>query len=158
MTDGGTPRVVYDCNIFVQALLSTSGAAGECIRRAMAKEVALYLSKDLLSEIRETPFKPTPRKLGITVERTEHLISTLLEVSTVVNDVPLVFQYERDPDDAHYINLALAAQARLVVSRDRDLLDLMDHAKAEAIAFQKRFPDLRILEPAEFLKELAKKE
>jgi predicted nucleic acid-binding protein len=60
----------------------------------------------------------------------------------------------RDPDDAHYVNLALAADARLIVSRDRDLLDLMDSAKPEAAEFQSRFPALRILDPVGFLREI----
>jgi predicted nucleic acid-binding protein len=32
-----------------------------------------------------------------------------------------VFEYERDTDDAHYIDLAVACRAKLIVSRDRDL-------------------------------------
>lgn len=63
--------------------------------------------------------------------------------------------YDRDPDDAHYVNLALAADARLILSRGKDLLDLMDSTKPEAAEFQKRFPTLRILNPVGFLREVA---
>ena len=59
-----------------------------------------------------------------------------------------------EPGDAHYINLALAADARLIVSRDKDLLDLMDPAKPEAAEFQGRYPLLRILNPVAFLREI----
>ena len=67
---------------------------------------------------------------------------------------PEIFSYQRDPDDARYINLALAARATLVVSRDKDLLDLMDSTKPEAAEFQKHFPLLRILDPVGFLREV----
>jgi predicted nucleic acid-binding protein len=59
----------------------------------------------------------------------------------------------RDPDDSHYVNLALAADAKLIVSRDRDLLDLMDNSIPEGLDFQGRFPSLRILDPVAFLRE-----
>ena len=50
--------------------------------------------------------------------------------------------------------LAVAADAKLIVSRDKDLLDLMDSAKPEAADFQARFPLLRILDPVLFLREI----
>jgi len=56
--------------------------------------------------------------------------------------------------NAHYVNLALAADARLIVSRDNDLLDLMDSTKPGAIAFQKQYPSLRVLNPVVFLREV----
>jgi predicted nucleic acid-binding protein len=71
-----------------------------------------------------------------------------------MEDFPLVFSYQRDPDDAHYVNLAIAAQAELIVSRDRDLLDLMDPTKPEAADFQRRFPQVRIVDPVGFLVEI----
>ncbi|MGD0140258.1 MAG: putative toxin-antitoxin system toxin component, PIN family [Tepidisphaeraceae bacterium] len=147
-------RAVYDCNIYVQALLNLNGPAGTCIRSALEDRVWLFVSEPLLSEIRDAPNKPTPARLGVTIERTETLIANILKVATVVAEVPVVFTYDRDPDDAHYVNLALAAEAKLIVSRDRDLLDLMDESRPEARIFQQRFPSLRILEPVQFLREL----
>lgn len=44
--------------------------------------------------------------------------------------------------------------AALVVSRDRDLLDLMDPTKPEAAAFQNLYRSLRILDPVAFLREV----
>jgi putative PIN family toxin of toxin-antitoxin system len=154
MTPAEIQRVVYDCNIYVQALLNMNGPAGSCVRRALGKQVSLFVSEPLISEIRNTPNKPTPARLGVTMQRTEILIANILEVATLVVDVPIVFTYDRDPDDAHYVNLALAAKAKLIVSRDRDLLDLMEISSPEAVAFQQQFPDLRILGPVEFLKQL----
>lgn len=148
------PNVVYDCNVFVQALININGPGGACVRRALTKEVALFLSDPLLTELRRAPTKPTPARLGVTVERTETLIGNLLKVAVVMQAIPEQFIYSRDPDDAHYVNLALATESALIVSRDKDLLSLMDQTQANGKEFHARFPALRILDPVEFLREM----
>jgi len=147
-------RVVYDCNVFVQALINQNGPAGRCVTVALEKRVALFVSEALLAEVRKAPAKRTPARLGVTPERVELLVKNLLKAATLVAVVPAVFDYRRDPDDAHYINLALAAQAKLVVSRDRDLLDLMDEQTKEGIVFRQRFPQIQILDPVQFIRQL----
>lgn len=152
-----TPRVVYDCNIFVQALINRSGPAGACVSRALARDVSLFLSEPVLAEIRDAPNKPTPARLGVTIEQVEALIDNLLKVAALVTNVPERFTYPRDPDDAHYVNLALVTHSRLIVSRDKDLLSLMDLAQPEGKDFRARFPDLRILNPVAFLRDVEKR-
>ena len=56
----------------------------------------------------------------------EEFFQTIQISATILEAFPELFAYARDPDDAHYVNLALAADAKLIVSRDKDLLDLMD--------------------------------
>jgi putative PIN family toxin of toxin-antitoxin system len=150
---GDPQHVVYDCNVFVQALINRVGPAGRCITLALNREVLLFISEPLLAEIRNAPNKPTPARLGVTVDRTETLIGNLLKTGTLVANVPIEFTYERDPDDAHYVNLALATESDLIVSRDRDLLDLMAPAPREALDFHQRFPSLRIIDPLQFLRD-----
>ena len=84
----------------------------------------------------------------------EEFFEAIEIAATLLEGFPEIFSYQRDPDDAHYINLALAADARLIVSRDKDLLDLMDATKPEAAEFQQRYPSLRILSPVGFLREI----
>ncbi|HEY2911138.1 MAG TPA: putative toxin-antitoxin system toxin component, PIN family, partial [Gemmataceae bacterium] len=45
--------------------------------------------------------------------------------ATTIEPVPDAFELQRDPEDSKYLNLAIAANAKLIVSRDNDLLDLM---------------------------------
>lgn len=59
-----------------------------------------------------------------------------------------------DPDDSAYVNLALKADARLIVSRDRHLLNLTDASRSDGKDFQARFPGFRIVDPVELLREL----
>lgn len=60
----------------------------------------------------------------------------------------------RDPKDAMYLDLALAAGAEYVVSRDNDLLDLMTSPDPEPAAFRAAYPALRITDPVSFLRSL----
>lgn len=52
------------------------------------------------------------------------------------------------------VDLAIAVDAKLIVSRDKDLLSLRDPATIEGKDFMSRFPDLEILTPPEVLKLL----
>lgn len=61
------------------------------------------------------------------------------------------FRLSRDPDDSHYINLAIAAGARLIVTRDNDLLDLMLDSSDDARALRSTYPALQIVTPPRFL-------
>lgn len=145
-------KVVFDCNIFVQALINLRGPAGRCVQKARDGEVKLFVSPFILAEIREIYLK-TPVKYGITAKQTEELASALLHFATLLSDVPELYVHPLDSDDSAYVNLALKADAKLIVSRDRHLLNLADATRSEGKDFQSRFPKLRIVEPVEFLRE-----
>lgn len=144
-------KVVFDCNVFVQALLNPVGAAGVCMQYALDGVVSLSLSPYVLAEIRDIPTKPTPMRLGITPPKVERLIANLTAVSTLIDHVPEVYEHPIDADDAHYVNLARAAGAAIIVSRDRHLLGLGDPAKPWSADFRGRFPELRVITPEEML-------
>ena len=139
-------RAVFDCNVYLQAMLSSRGAANGCWQKAVRGEVTVYVTSFVLTEIRRLP---QHRSLGrfsqFTQERVERFIEELLDVAVVAADPTPVFSYARDPDDAHYINLAIATGAMLVVSNDRDLLDLMSTANMDGETLRKLCPSLRIL-------------
>jgi predicted nucleic acid-binding protein len=107
----------------------------------------------VLAEVREIHLK-TPAKYGISAEQTDELARAIASYATVVTDVPSIYVHPYDPDDSHYVNLALKADARLIVSRDRHLLMLADPTREEARDFKVRFPALRILDPVQLLDEL----
>jgi putative PIN family toxin of toxin-antitoxin system len=148
----GGQRVVFDCNTFVQALGSPSGPAGKCVRLVLDGKVSLFISAWVMGELRDVTSRPRViAKLRLRTPRVEEFLEAIERAATVLSGFPEVFSYPRDPDDAHYVNLAIAAGATLIVSRDRDLLDLMDAATVEGTEFQRRFPRLRIVDPVEFL-------
>lgn len=149
-------RAVFDCNIYFQALINEEGPAGRCLSAALRGEVELFISRFVIDELRRTAMDPDLRKKfrHITDQRLNRLIANVEKVGRFLAQVPELFVYERDPDDAHYVNLALAATAKFVVSRDNDLLVLMDRSRTEGRDFQSRFPSLKIVDPKTFLRIL----
>ncbi len=147
------PRVVFDCVVFTQALINPNGPAGGCVKAAESGACIVHLSAFVLQEIRELPGK-LPLRHAITTDRVERFISQIRQYAIVVTDVPERFDHPSDPKDSAYINLALATNSELVVSRDRHLLMLMDPATPEGRLFKQRFPELRVLRPVEFLRQL----
>lgn len=146
-----TLRVVFDTVVFVQAAANRRGPAARCLERAFGDEFDLYMSPETLAELRDVLFRPDLRKrfLRITDEEANEFLSEIENLVVVIENVPELFHYDRDPEDERYINLALAANAKLLVSRDNDLLDLMDDD-----AFRTAYPALTILDPVAFLQAL----
>ena len=144
-------RVVFDCNVFAAGLINPSGSAGECIEHVLNGEVILFMSDFVIGEIRRIPEKETPRRLGVTDEKVEALLSRLLPVCHLVDNPPSVYQHPIDPKDSHYVDLAVASNAKLIVSRDKHLLNLSKPSKPGALEFITQFPQLQVLDPAQLL-------
>ena len=150
----GATRVVFDCNVLLQGLAAPEGPAGHCVQLAIDGKVTLFISRSVLEELREVTSRPKViAKLHLIAERVEEFFEAIQIAATLLEGFPETFIYSRDPDDAHYVNLAIAADAKLIVSRDKDLLDLMDASRPEANDFQMRYPSLRILDPVGFLRD-----
>jgi predicted nucleic acid-binding protein len=91
---------------------------------------------------------------AVTAPRIEEFVTEILKIAVFTPSVPVVYTHPYDPDDSNYVNLAAATQSRLIVSRDRDLLNLMDEKRKEGREFRTLFPSLRIMDPPAFLVEL----
>jgi putative PIN family toxin of toxin-antitoxin system len=116
----------------------------------------LFISEFVLDELRDVTSRSSiVARFRFTDERLKLFLESLVELATMVGDVPHVFEFPRDPKDARYVDLAVAAQAKLIVSRDRDLLSLGDSATADGRDFKSRFPELQILTPTELLQLLS---
>lgn len=146
-------RVVFDCNIFVQFLLNPNGVAAKCLKVVQDGKAKLFISKETLEEIRDVIMRPNI--LARLPDADEFQIETFIEhitsISTFVDSVPHSFDFERDPKDEIIIDLAIEAEADYIVSRDKDLLDLMTGYTDECKDFRRRFRGLKIVDPAKFL-------
>jgi putative PIN family toxin of toxin-antitoxin system len=139
---------VFDCVVYVQAALSRTGPAFACLSLAEAELVALYLSPEILNEVRRTLDQPTLRRKykQLTDERVSRFLEYLETIAVITQDPPPIFSLRRDPKDEPYVNLALETSSRFIVSRDADLLDLMEDE-----GFRKNYPRLTVLDPPAFL-------
>lgn len=145
---------VFDCMLYFQAAVSESGPASELLRCAERRDISLFVSREIFQELREVLSRPktgakypflTPKFVGA-------FISRVSEFAQFVKAFPPHFSYLRDPKDEKYINLAVEIKADFIVSRDRDLLDLMTDYTNEAKEFRQRFRHLKIVEPVKFLR------
>ena len=146
-------RTVFDCNTYVEALFNPFGAANECFQAVRERRILLFISKETLLEIREVLQRPNliARFPHTSLEQIDAFLDEILSFAIEIKNVPHKFQYLRDIDDIPYINLAIEAEADYIVSRDRDLLDLMTDWTDEAKEFRQRFRPLKVVEPLEFL-------
>ena len=133
-------------------MLSTRGAAFVCWQIVIAGEITLYVTHHILTEIRKLPgHKSLKRFATFTPRRVERFIEELLDVATMVGNPDPAFVYPRDPDDAHYVDLAISTGSMLVVTHDKDLLDLMDDKNSEGVALRSLHPEFTVLTPPMFL-------
>jgi putative PIN family toxin of toxin-antitoxin system len=150
-------RFVFDCNIYLQALISPNGPASRCVAFALDGKLTLFASRYILDELLDVATRPElvakfPR---LTPERVTTLITNVEKVALFAGEFPEVYSHPFDPKDSHYVNLAVATGSELIVSRDRHLLLLMDANRPEGIDFRRRFPNLKICDPVALLLEIA---
>ncbi len=153
-------KVVYDCMIYLQATISETGLAAKLFRLIENDEVSLFVSEDILNEIRDVLSRPKIREKNphMTDEYVEAFLEKVLSKAHNLTKVPSRFTCQRDPKDEKYINLAVEAEAAYIVSRDKDLLDLMTGFADDCKEFRQKFRHLKIVEPLEFLQIVIEKE
>jgi len=142
---------VFDCVIYVQAVLSSRGPAFACLSLAEEEHVTLYVSSDILDEVKRSLAHPSLRRKysALTDEGVETFLSRVVTAGTLTQNPPPLFSLRRDPNDEPYLNLAIEQHVPFLVSRDKDLLELMKDD-----SFRKTYPWLAIIDPTVFLKHV----
>ena len=149
---------VFDTNIFLQSLLNPNSIAARCLESVRNGKVKLFVSKDTLAEVRDVVFRPNilARLPDADATQIEAFIEDISNISTI-SFVPESFKFQRDPKDEIIINLAVVSEAEYIVSRDKDLLNLMNGFTADGKEFRQRFRPLKVVEPLEFLRIVEEK-
>ncbi len=147
-------RTVFDCNTFLQAAINKESLAGNCYRLVEERTVELFVSQEVLDEIEDVINRPHIRERFVTLtdERIENFLDSIKNLAVIVQKVSKIFSLPRDIDDEIYINLAIEAEADFIVTRDKDLIDLMTSFDLESKQFRQKFRPLKIVQPLEFLK------
>ena len=151
-------RVVYDCVVFLQGAGRRNSASRKCLDLVDSGTVQLCLSPEVLAEIDDVLHRPELlRKFPlIKTEDSQSLLRTARGKSLLLSTVARVFHLPRDPDDEAYIDLAVAADAKYLVTwNERHLTYLMQQNTPEGVDFCRRFPGLKIVDPPRFLREIA---
>lgn len=110
----------------------------------------------MLREVRDVLLRPkiVERFPSLSDELVSAFLDSVRRHAVVLDDVPRLLVLQRDVKDEKYLNLAVAASAHYLVSRDKDLLDLMRpddklHDQLQAIA-----PQLVVIDPVALVQML----
>ncbi|MGI8641003.1 MAG: putative toxin-antitoxin system toxin component, PIN family [Pyrinomonadaceae bacterium] len=153
MKDSTEIPAVFDCNILIQATTNSRNPASACFRLVENKVVKLFVSEKTLQELEEVLNRPyIKNRFKFTDEVIREFLDKVRNLATVLKNVPKSFSLPRDVDDKEYINLAIESEADYIVTRDKDLLDLMKGYDVESKEFRQRLRPLKIVEPIAFLK------
>ena len=138
----------------MQAFLNSASAANRCLELVRRGQAQLFVSPATLTELKEVLSRPRILNLllHIAPEQTDNFLGDAVAHATNLPAVTEKFRFERDPKDAPYLNLAIAADADYLVTRDRDLLDLMIGYSAECKEFRQRFRKIKIIKPEDFMR------
>jgi len=133
------PRVVFDTNVFVRALISPSGVNARLVESRHLYQ--LFTSPAIIEEVTEVLARAdllqTKSIRRVDVERLIGVLRRARRVSPTIT-----VRASRDPDDDKFLEAALTARADYVVTGDKDLRTLDG------------YQGLKIRFPSEFLEEL----
>jgi len=92
------PRVVFDCNLFVQMMLNPGGTAGACQKLVENGKVTLFVSSAILAEVAEvlsrSRFKARTLFVGSRLSSISFLGGLPLNKSTVLFSIFRILKYE----------------------------------------------------------------
>mgnify|MGYP006346437409 CR=1 FL=1 len=137
-------RLVLDTNIVASGLL-WGGNPAQLLDTAQLGEIELFTSRPLLAELSNILVR---RKFAKAVEASglsiEALVLGYVGLTTVVRPAAIAAAVAADPTDDQVLACAVSAQADLIVSGDRHLLDLGG-----------TYQGIRIVTPAEAVQLIA---
>ena len=115
-------KVFLDTNVLISAV-ATRGLCSD-IFHAILAEHDLVVGEAVLVELRRV----LQKKLGASTDTIEEMDSFLRREAVVIGDAPMLEIAIRDKDDAKVLAEAVAADVDVLVTGDRDLLDIADGA------------------------------
>ena len=127
---------VFDCNLLISAI-GWGGHPRSCLNLVAAGQAALCITPEIWAEYdRRVPEVLADKKPEVDARP---MLDWILRTATMIEPAALGKRRSRDIKDDRYLACALGAGAKLVVTSDRDLLDL-----------EKPF-GIKILTPVQFL-------
>lgn len=130
-------KLVFDCNVLVNALLSNNSDSGKSLPWAKSEAHTVLVSNGVLAELIEVLMRKKFDKYA-TAEIRQLFFEEYFSLGTLLKpnrEVTIC----RDPKDNMYLELALSGKADCIITNDDDLLVLNP------------FENIAIISPKEFL-------
>ena len=127
-----TKNVVIDTNVFVSAALAKRSIPRFVVEEAIAnQDIVCLVSFDTITELKNTLFDDKFNRYVSIVDRisflNSYLISTIhISITEKVNDC-------RDLRDNKFLEVAVSGNADLIITGDKDLLELNPYRSIEII-------------------------
>ncbi len=138
-------KLVIDTNVFISALRSADGAARVVIRRCLQRQYEPCMSLALFAEYRDVMGRgQLYTDCPLNADERQELFHAFVAVCHLTEIYYLWRPNLRDEGDNHVLELAVAANAYAIVTHNR-----ADFVRAAEL----HFPGLRVLAPADLLKE-----
>ncbi len=129
-------NVVLDTNVWISAWL-WRGSPNNFIRLARNKQIIIGTSEALLAELENTlGYKKLQRKIQSLNLTKEQLLTGTREITEMHVIGDLNVPELRDPDDNMVLATAIAAQAEVIITGDRDLLVLAEYENIQIVNTQ----------------------
>jgi putative PIN family toxin of toxin-antitoxin system len=116
-------RVVFDTNIYISALAIPGGNAEDAYLEAVRGTFKLFTSVAILTETARV----LQMKFDWEEDKVRKAIQGISQTATVLRPRPSLQVLDDEPDN-RILECAIAAQVEVVVSGDRHLLALKQHA------------------------------
>lgn len=129
-------NVVFDTNVYLSALVFPGGTCDRILRFARSEQMNVFVSPDILTEIKEVLTK----KFKFTEDESEELIERVLAIAELVYPRFRVDRIKKMERDNRILECADEAKANYLVTGDKKhILPLKKHG------------DTHILSPAQFI-------
>jgi len=114
-------KVVFDSNVYISTV-SPGAYSLEWLEAASEPSCSfeVYSSGAILDEVRDV----LVRKMRFSIEAAVTCVEELKSYVKLVEPTERIAAIERDPDDNKILECAVAAEADIIISADRDLLQL----------------------------------
>ncbi len=121
-------RIVLDTNVLVSAF-AARGLCADLFRDVLAHHT-LVISDYILGEL----YEKLTRKLCVPNSIVESILALLMPHRLEVDVLPELTVAIRDPDDIAIVAFTMAIKADLLITGDRDLLDVADFLSVRVIS------------------------
>ena len=121
-------RVAFDTNVLVSAF-TTRGICEDVLNVVLA-EHQLVLGEAVLTELRRV----LDKKMRMQPELADEAVAFLRREAVIVSSAPALPLELRDADDVVVVSEAVAGLAEVIVTGDRDILDVAETLPVPAVS------------------------
>jgi uncharacterized protein len=137
------PKIVVDTSVFISALIGPSGPAREVIRRCLKGDYRPLMGNALFNEYESVIGREEIKtRCAMSEEKTREIFAAFIAVCEWVSVYYLWRPNLKDESDNHLIELAIAGNARTIVTNNT-----RDFQNTELL-----FPELSIVKPEDLLR------